>query len=436
MREYGVTLCDDFDQLIDTATVFFHNRTKLPKGRRIAICAGSGGGGGWMADACDTLGLEVPELDPQTRASIDSVLPEYGSSRNPVDGTAQAIGDVGYAGLTQLAAVSPIVDASITVCSARATHHFENERERFREIGHGGTKPVTFWSYTWPTQETRGFFAASGVPLLTDLNNAAFAMRALADYGEARSMGTPRPVRCDLSPSQRGDDGGSAQAARTEYTAKRLLAAHGIGTAAGVLATDREAAIVAARQFDAPTALKIQSVEIQHKSEAGGIALSLTSDEQVGAAFDKLITQAQAFDPNAAIDGVLVEPMADDGVEVILGVQNDAVFGPMILVGLGGIFTELIDDTQLSPPVDDRDAALRLISRLKGAAVLNGARGRPPCDTEALADLIVSLSRFAVRFAAHIEEIDLNPVRVHVRGQGVSVVDALIVPTPARKPQT
>ena len=207
-----------------------------------------------------------------------------------------------------------------------------------------------------------------------------------------------------------------------------MLARHGIGQATGRLVTDREGASDAAQALDGPAVLKVQSPDILHKTEAKGVMLNV-SGADAAAAFDTLIASAGAYKAEADIKGVLVEPMAKGGVEMILGVQNDPTFGPMILVGMGGIFAEIMEDTVLTSPVASTDAALALIQRLKGAPLLTGARGRAPADIDAVAALIVALSKFAVHHADAIAAIDLNPVIVHPAGDGVSVVDALIEPS-------
>ncbi|MBU2532723.1 MAG: acetate--CoA ligase family protein, partial [Alphaproteobacteria bacterium] len=164
---------------------------------------------------------------------------------------------------------------------------------------------------------------------------------------------------------------------------------------------------------------------------AGGVLLNIAGGENAAAAHERLTASARVYRPDAEIAGVLVEPMAAPGVEMILGVQNDRVFGPMILVGMGGIFAEIMEDTVLASPVATKGAATALIKRLKGAPLLFGARGKQPADVAAVADLIVALSKFAVEYAGAISSIDLNPVIVHPEGQGVSVVDALIEPASA-----
>lgn len=429
LEEYGVILCDDLDQLVDSAAAFYHNRNKLPQGRRIGISAGTGGGGGWMADMCDAAGLEVPVLDTDARSAIAAVLPVYGSSRNPVDGTAQAITQVGNAELLRLTSLSANIDGNIMVTSARAAHHFEKEKDKFVAIGRNGTKPLVVWTYTWPSQETIAFFANAGLPLFTATKSAAGAMAALAKYREVRDAFLEPLAVPTHSDAARAKNQQRLVSANFEFAARHLLAEHGIGRCDGHLVESREAAIKAVGALSGPVVMKIQSPDILHKTEAGGVLLNIKGADQAGAAFDQLLASAGAYNPAAHIEGVLVEPMAAPGVEMILGVQNDPSFGPMILVGMGGIFAEIMEDTHLTSPVATIEAATAVIEKLKGAPLLMGARGKEPADMSALAQTIVALSEFAVAHADAIATIDLNPVIVHPAGQGVSIVDALIEPS-------
>lgn len=431
LEAYGVTLCDDLDQLVDISAAFYHNRTKLPRGRRIGISAGTGGGGGWMADMCDAAGLEVPVLDPVARKAIAAVLPVYGSSRNPVDGTAQAIAEVGNAELLRLTSLADNIDANIMVTSARAAHHFAKEKEKFFVIGRDGTKPVVAWTYTWPSQETIAFFAEAGLPLFTATKSTATAMAALANYRELQeAFVAPLPAP-ELTDTDRKSSRDLVAAADYEFAARELLSHHGIGRLDGRIVTGREAAADAVAALGAPAVMKIQSADILHKTEAGGVRLNISTGDAAATAYDQLIASAKAYKPAARIQGVLVEPMAASGVEMILGVQNDANFGPMILVGMGGIFAEIMEDVILTSPVATPAAATAVIMRLKGAPLLTGARGKAPADVPALAELVVALSKFAVAHRGAISTIDLNPVIVHPAGHGLSVVDALIEPLPS-----
>jgi hypothetical protein len=195
------------------------------------------------------------------------------------------------------------------------------------------------------------------------------------------------------------------------------------------LATGEEDASDAAMRIGGPVALKVQSPDIVHKTEAGAVLLGLSGDATVREGYRTVLARATAAHPGAKIDGVLVQAMARRGQEMILGITRDPVFGPMLMVGLGGIHVEVLKDVAFAPVPLDADDALALIGELKGAALLDGVRGARPADKPALAELMVALSRFAADHAEQIEEIDLNPVIVHEAGEGLSIVDALIVKT-------
>jgi acetate---CoA ligase (ADP-forming) len=194
-----------------------------------------------------------------------------------------------------------------------------------------------------------------------------------------------------------------------------------------MLVTSAEEAVVAAAEIGGSVALKVQSPDIAHKTEAGAVAIGVSGEVGVREAYQRVMAAARAAHPEAAIDGVLVQAMAPPGLEVILGITRDLDFGPMLMVGLGGIHVEVLRDVVFAPVPIGRDEALTLLGELKGAALLDGARGALPADRAALTELIANLSRFAADHGDLIKEIDLNPVIVHPQGQGLSVVDALIV---------
>ena len=211
-----------------------------------------------------------------------------------------------------------------------------------------------------------------------------------------------------------------------EWQARPLLAAYGMGAETGALAHSADEAEATAEKLATPVALKVQSADIPHKTEAGAVALNVSGDG-AGAAYERVLAAAKKHAPQAQIDGVLVQPMAPPGREVILGVNRDATWGPLLMVGLGGVLVEALGDVVLAPVPLDHAAAAALLDRLKGAAILGPYRGMPSADADALIDLIVRLSHFAADHADDIAEIDLNPVIVHAKGDGVSIVDALIV---------
>jgi acetyl-CoA synthetase len=213
-----------------------------------------------------------------------------------------------------------------------------------------------------------------------------------------------------------------------EWDARHVLAHYGIGAGRiGTLAQSREAAVAAARATGGPVALKVQSPGILHKTEAGAVALDLSTSDQVAAAYENVLAGARRHAPEAHIKGVLVQPMAAPGRELILGVKRDPTFGPLLLVGLGGVHVEVLKDVALAPVPLSEGEARSLLARLKGAPLLDAHRGKPAADIGALAALMARLSQFAADHADTIAEIDLNPVIVHDAGGGLTIADALIV---------
>src|SRR6476646_6964332 len=429
-EHYGLIEGRDFDEMIDIAAGFLACGDRLPAGKRMAVCTSSGGAGVWMADACAAAGLDVPVLDDATRKSLDEHITSYGTSQNPIDSTAQGVQKLGYAAFARLAAESPLIDGVFVVVTARRSAFLEGDLQKLKDLRRDIGKPVFMWTYTLPADRSVEILNEAGYPLFTGALGCARAMRALADYRALRERAS-RAGEIAVAPAEaRGKVHAQlAKAGRVlcEWQARPLLAAYGIGgNNIGELAQSATAAIAAARKIGGALALKVQSADIPHKTEAGAVALNVAGGD-VAAAYEAVLASAQRYAPNARIEGVLVQPMAGPGREVILGINRDARWGPLLMVGLGGIAAEALGDVALAPVPLDNEAASRLLGSLKGAALFGPHRGAPPADTDALAELMVRLSHFAADHADDIAEIDLNPVIVHARGQGVSVVDALIV---------
>jgi len=420
----------DFDEMLDLAVGFLACGDRLPAGKRIGICTASGGAGVWMADACAAAGLDVPVLDEATRQALDAQIPSYGTSQNPVDSTAQGVQKMGYAGLARVVADSPLIDGVIVVITARRSAFLEGDLQKLKDLRRDVKKPVFMWTYTLPSERSVEILNEGGYPLFTGAPGCARTMRALCDYRERRARLTRRPAARVSSPQARNAVRALLAAAAPvlgEWQARPLLAAYGIdGDDGAVLARSADEAEAAARALNRPVALKIQSPDILHKTEAGGVALNVAAGD-VRATYERVLASARRHAPAATIDGVLVAPMARPGREVILGVNRDPRWGPLLMVGLGGVLVEAMADTALAPVPLDHDAALALIGRLKGARLLGAFRGAPEADVDALAALMVTLSQLAADHADIIAEIDLNPVIVHAKGDGVTVVDALIV---------
>jgi acetyltransferase len=260
--------------------------------------------------------------------------------------------------------------------------------------------------------------------------NCARALRALAEYAEFQRRWRQRGGD-DLAPVPDVTEVGRRlrEAGRVlcEYEAKEVLAAYGVPRPREEMAGDVTRAVEAAGRIGYPVAVKVQAPEIPHKTEAGALALGVATPAALRRAYRQIISAARTTHPGADIRGVLVQPMAPKGVEVIVGVTRDETFGPLVMVGLGGVFVEVLRDVAFAPAPLTRDDARDLLGQLRGMQMLRGVRGEPPADVDALIALLAGVSRFAADHADVIAEIDLNPVIVHPQGQGLSVVDALII---------
>jgi acetate---CoA ligase (ADP-forming) len=427
-RHHGIIRGEDIDHMLDIAAAFAF--CKLPKGNRVAIITGSGGSAVWMADILSAHGLEVPELEADLQAKIMAMLPSYASAANPIDATAQAIGEVGYKPIVELVRQSKRIDTILLISSVANETTARKRAVELDDIVATTEQPILMATYTTATPGALGAFADVGIPAYTSMPSCARAIKALADYGRFRERIAARgkPARtaasvCDTVGKALKESG----KVLTEVQAKSLLAAYGVKRPSEFLATGEDDAAEAAMRIGGPVALKVQSPDIVHKTEAGAVLLGLSGDAALRDGYRQVLASAKAAHPNAKIDGVLVQAMAKRGQEMILGVTRDPVFGPMLMVGLGGIHVEVLKDVAFAPVPLDTDDALALIGELKGAALLDGVRGARPADKAALAELMVALSRFAADHAEQIAEIDLNPVIVHEAGHGLSVVDALIV---------
>jgi acetate---CoA ligase (ADP-forming) len=429
-RHHGIIRGEDIDHMVDVAAAFAF--CKLPKGHRVAIITGSGGSAVWMADILSAHGLEVPEIEKDIQDQIMALLPSYASALNPIDATAQAIGEVGYAPIVKLVRQSKLIDTILLISSVANETTARKRAEELVGIVDETEQPLLLATYTTATPGAMAAFAEVGIPAYTSMPSCARAIKALADYGRFRERIARRAAPQPTAASVR-DTVGKALAESgevlTEVQAKALLAAYGVKRVPEFLATSEDDASDAAMRIGGAVALKVQSPDIVHKTEAGAVMLGLSGDAAVRDGYRTVLARAKAVHPTAKIDGVLVQAMAKRGQEMILGVTRDPVFGPMLMVGLGGIHVEVLKDVAFAPVPLDNEDALDLVGQLKGAALLDGVRGAKPADKAALVELMVALSRFAADHADQIAEIDLNPVIVHPTGEGLSVVDALIVKT-------
>ncbi len=418
--KYGFIVSNDLDEAITIAALL--TTSPLPKGDRVAVITVSGGAGIWGADTVCAQGLQVPELRASTQATIRSMIPSYGSPRNPVDITAQAVHSGGLQNTIDLLDQSDEVDAILVVISMSSETRMPFKIPELKPRIDAQNKPIVFYSYTLPSHFARATLAEAGVVILSGLTHVGVAMRQLVQ--RAKFQLAPAEVsRPALQISAR-----LTAATLSEHDSKSLLRDAGLPMPDECLVTDRPALEGAIARAGFPLVMKIQSRDIPHKSEVGGVRVNIATRDDALKAYDALIDSARRHRPDAAIQGVLVSPIAKDGIEIIIGTMLDQTFGAMIMVGLGGITTELFRDVIWRPaPVSAAEATL-MLGELKAALLLNGFRGAPKADVPALAQLIAQLSQLAAGCSGDIAEIELNPVLVHPIGEGVTIVDALVVP--------
>jgi acyl-CoA synthetase (NDP forming) len=423
--KYGFIEASDPDEAVAVAAAL--TSAPLPKGDRAAVVTASGGAGAWAADILAISGLAVPELSADLQAQIRALIPSYGSPRNPVDVTAQAIQTGGLQRAIELLNEADEIDMIVLVVSLASEHRVLFELEALQTIVQSQRKPVLVYSYTIPSSFGRGKMAEAGLPVFGSLAEVGKAARHLV----ARARYTP-PTEVKRARFQVSSDvlarANAKSGCLSEFDSKRLLKACGIAIPADCLVTAPEELDRAMAAVGFPVALKIQSADIPHKSEVGGVKLAIVDAHAGRAAYRAMLDGLKATRPDASLQGVLVSPMAIPGVEIIIGAVRDAVFGPILMVGFGGVMTELFNDVVYRPaPVSEMEAA-SMLSELKAAPLLKGFRGAPAADISALAVLIARLSLVADGLH-EIGEIELNPVIVHPEGQGVTIADALVVRT-------
>ena len=425
-ERYGIIEGSDIEEIVDIAAGFVYFGDRPPSGKRVGIFTASGGGGGWMADSCASNGLEVPILDNTTRANIDQYLPSYGTSQNPVDGTAGVINQIGYARISEMIAEASNVDTVVTIASTRVSHKLVSEKEKLLEVSRTTNKPIMFWSYTLPHQESAQVLAETGFPLFTDLRNCTKTIATMHDYTIYRDKFLEK--RNVLSNDRQYPDEllnliKNAPENIVEYKAMSILFEAGIKTQKSILVQSEDEAILATKTIGKAVALKVQSPDIPHKSEAGGVVLNIDSHTDVGQQFKSMQSTISQNFPKAIIDGFLIQEMSEPGLEIILGINNREGFGPILMVGFGGIHVEKTRDVAFAPVPLGEDDCNQLLKKLKGSVLLDADK----YDVPALIDLMTSLSNFAESTSDYIGEIDLNPVLVHSKGQGVTVIDALML---------
>lgn len=430
-RQAGIIQVDDIEDVVDYSRAF--QCGKLPKGNRVAIITISGGAGILMTDECVNRGMQVPQLTAATTEKLRGIVPSFGSLINPVDVTAAIFSDLTMISRTLNAVLDdPNVDSIAMINASLMGELAASVAQEIAAVAKHSEKPIFM---TWSARDTvaqqaYAMLEAENIPHYKSPVRCGRALAALSRYAEA--LRRADAMRAEQAPVITSNDARKMLAGKkddiAEFAAKQVLAHYGIGITKEELANSREHAVALAQRIGYPVALKVQSPDISHKTEANAVRLGLASDADVAAAYDEILRNAKAYKPGARIDGVLVQEMVSGGIEAILGVTNDKLFGPAVMFGLGGIFAEVMKDVVFRIAPVTKSAALDMIAEIKGYAVLTGARGAAHADIDALADAIVRLSALAIDLKDHVAELDINPLFVFPKGQGVKAGDALIKP--------
>jgi len=442
MRQYGIVRVYNLDEMIETLAAFHSKR--LPRGPGLGTIFVSGGACGLVADLSQDLGISLPQLAPETVAKLTPVIPEYGTVGNPLDTTGQA---ATQPEIVEGSLVSMAEDPNIhTVIYGQA---YPSQVDMASPVGKVlKTMPERFPDkvflimalVTGRVQDGRRYdqdpveptMHWDGVPFLQGTENGLRAVRSLiryADFQRMRQAGR-RPVAAVSATAEQARALVAAGNGKplVERAAKEVLALYGIPVTRERLATTADEAVAAAREIGYPVVLKIESPDIAHKTEAGGVLLNMTDDAGVAYGFAKVIENARQYKADAQIAGVLVQEMVSGGRELILGMTQDPTYGPAIAVGLGGIFVEVLKDVAIGvPPLTEHDSRT-MLGGLRGSAILEGARGAGPADTETVVDILGKFSQLCLDLRDSVAEIDINPLLVFDRGKGARVVDCLIVP--------
>jgi acyl-CoA synthetase (NDP forming) len=413
-RQAGAVRVRSIEQMVDAA--YAASGARPIREGRVAVVTTSGGVGVLLADAASEGGLSLPHLGEAAQRAMQAVVPLAGGA-NPVDSSAQIIGDLSlYAGLLEAVLAAERFDAVLGYLAHVGRNKAHMGRLRAPLAALRARHPdIAFVLCMLADAELRAGLLREGFLVFEDPTRAIGALALLKRLGEAPpvlpSLPPPRPL-----PPGPFD----------EFAAVTLLADAGLPMSPMRVAATADAAVAAAEALGYPVVVKVRSAGIAHKSDIGGVALKLADAAAVRAAFARVTLAARAAMPQARIDGVVVAPMAAPGVEAIIGTSHDPAFGPLVMVGSGGVLVEVLRDVALRVAPVDLPTARAMIAETRLALLLRGVRGAPTADAESLARAIVALSEFAAAAGDTLQSVEVNPVLVGPAG--AVGVDALVLP--------
>ncbi|MFG3291804.1 acetate--CoA ligase family protein [Streptomyces sp. NPDC048179] len=429
LRQYGVIRVDGLDELQDTAALLA--RARAPRADGVVVYSISGGTGAHAADLASGLGLRLPVLSEARQAELHQWIPEYLSVANPVDNGGHPVGD--WRGRKIIDSILADPEVGVLICPITGPFPPLSDKlvQDLVDAAEASDKLVcVVWGSPVGTEPAyrEVLLGSSRVATFRTVGNCLTAVRAYLDHHRFVSAyrspfdeapRTPSPsYRKALALMRPGQQ-------LSEHAAKQLLRAYGIRVPREQLVTSAAAAVRAAGLVGYPVVMKASGGQIAHKTELGLVKIGLTSASQVRDAYRELTDIARY--EGVTLDGVLVCQMVERGVEMVVGVTHDDLFGPTVTVGLGGVLVEVLQDAAVRVPPFGEEQARDMLAELRGRALLDGVRGRPPADLEALVEVILRVQRMALELGDQLAELDINPLMVLEQGQGAVALDALAV---------
>ncbi|GAA0303112.1 acetate--CoA ligase family protein [Streptomyces polychromogenes] len=429
MRQFGVIRVDGLDELQDTAALLA--RARPPQAEGVVVYSISGGTGAHFSDLATEAGLTLPTLSEAKQAELHQWIPPYLNVANPVDNGGHPVGD--WRGRKIIDAL--LADPSVGVLICPITGPFPPMSDKLAQdlvdAAEATDKLVcVIWGSPVGTEEAyrTTLLGSSRVATFRTFGNCITAVRAyLGHHRFTASYRSP----FDEAPRTPSPSYRKAQALMrpgqqlSEHAAKQLLRAYGIRVPREQLVTSAAAAVRAAGLVGYPVVMKASGPQLAHKTELGLVKVGLTSASQIRDAYRELTDIARY--ENVPLDGILVCQMVERGVEMVVGVTRDPLFGPTVTVGLGGVLVEVLHDAAVRVPPFGEDQARTMLRELRGAALLDGVRGAPPADVDALVEVVLRVQRMALELGDELSELDINPLMVLPRGQGAVALDALAV---------
>ena len=428
LKKFGAIRVDDLEELM-AMSLMLSTLKQMPKQATFASMNLSGGETGICADVGSLNGIEYPDFTKETLASLKEQLPSYASPNNPLDMTASLSYDADlYAGALRTVMDDPNIGmvligyTLLLEIADPAIHYMYQGIEKVVKEKGENCKPIAMIPFAENTRnaEYQEKLFNIGVPVLPPTVYAFKILRHLADFISY----TPENKSLSLAVGQKKSD---ETYALSEHDSKKELGAYGVPVPKEVIVTSAKEAAEFAKNTKEALVMKVESADILHKSDVGGVKLNIHGPEEAVQAYNEIMESVSSKRPDAKINGILTVPMLKSGVEMIIGVNNDPQFGPMVMVGMGGVFVELFKDVALYPAPISKAEALDMLRSLKSFKLLNGYRGGAKCDIDALCDTIVSIADFASANRDTLKELDINPLFVYPEGEGVGVADALVV---------